>query len=200
MVRAKSAQRSHQMPKQQQDMRKTIANMERTRKNGSRNMFSIVGGYQAVAKIARDRTRTEQQIGAAIIFNEKWWFPWERKASNICERKSSNICERKSSNICERKSSNIWERKPSNIWERKPSNIWERKPSNHGVGCQKCEGVRKAYPVYIPFIYKVKNSNFLVRKIPLESWENWEQNHPRGRAWGYDEKRIIANFHHFLMV
>ena len=24
-------------------------------------MFSIVGGYQGVAKIARDRTRTEQQ-------------------------------------------------------------------------------------------------------------------------------------------
>ena len=60
LVRAKSAQRSHQMSKQQQDMRKTIANMERTQKNGSRNMFSIVGGYQGVAKIARDRTRTEQ--------------------------------------------------------------------------------------------------------------------------------------------
>ena len=79
VVRAENAQRSHQMSKQQQDMRKTIANMERTRKNGSRSLFSIVGGYQAVAKIARDRTRTEQQIAEAIIFNEKMMVSLERK-------------------------------------------------------------------------------------------------------------------------
>ena len=88
-VHGNNAQRSHQMQKQQQDMRKIIANMERTRKNGPRNMFFIVGGYQGVAKIARDRTRTEQQ-----------------KPSNIPQKKGNHQIhhrKRKPSNIPQKK-------------------------------------------------------------------------------------------------
>ena len=67
------------MSNQQQDTRKTTENIERTRKNRLRNMVCTVGGDPGAAKIARDRTRTEQQIAEAIIFNEKMMVSLERK-------------------------------------------------------------------------------------------------------------------------
>ena len=63
-------------------------------------MVCTVGGDPGAAKIARDRTRTEQQIAKAIIFNEKMMVSLrKRKPSNIRERKPSNIRERKPSII-----------------------------------------------------------------------------------------------------
>ena len=42
-------------------------------------MVCTVRGDPGAAKIARDRTRTEQQIAEAIIFNEKMMVSLERK-------------------------------------------------------------------------------------------------------------------------
>ena len=58
-------------------------------------MVCTVGGDPGAAKIARDRTRTEQQIAEAIIFNEKNDGFFKKKETIKYQRKETIKYQRK---------------------------------------------------------------------------------------------------------